>query len=164
MVQTRDRKTIIRSKPVETIESAANRLLGIRDNVRQSQKKQAELIKTRSKKYLPEVNIDDFVALPIPDVDKGLTEAPNLICRIIDVDYKFSLYELACQVGVFSDLFSRNAFDLVQNCQVELEIRTDKLLKSVKQPVNEMSIGGDQGIVRCNFTSQCIKNRCGCRK
>ncbi|RNA03959.1 hypothetical protein BpHYR1_038582 [Brachionus plicatilis] len=107
MVQTRDRKTIIRS-----------------------------------------INIDDFVALPIPDVDKGPTEAPNLICRIIDVDYKFSLYELACQVGVFSELFSRNAFDLVQNCQVELEIRTDKLLKSVKQPVNEMSIGGDQGILR----------------
>ncbi|RNA20505.1 hypothetical protein BpHYR1_043946 [Brachionus plicatilis] len=32
-----------------------------------------------------------------------------------------TLNELACQVGVFSDLFSRNAFDLVQNCQVELK-------------------------------------------
>ncbi|RNA35191.1 hypothetical protein BpHYR1_012408 [Brachionus plicatilis] len=61
-----------------------------------------------------------------------------------------------------------HAFDLVQtcfkpqvssqlkNCQIELEIRTDKSIKSVRQTVNEMSIG--------NCTSQCITNRCGCRK
>ncbi|RNA38370.1 hypothetical protein BpHYR1_035460 [Brachionus plicatilis] len=61
-----------------------------------------------------------------------------------------------CQVGVFSDLFSRNAFDLVQNYQVELEIRTDNSIKNVRQVVNEMSIGGGQGMVRCDCTFQCI--------
>ncbi|RNA34461.1 hypothetical protein BpHYR1_021530 [Brachionus plicatilis] len=55
---------------------------------------------------------------------------------------------LHCQVGEFSDLFSSNAFDLVQNCQVELEIRTDKAIKSVRQAVNEMSFSGGQGMVR----------------
>ncbi|RNA42072.1 KRAB-A domain-containing 2-like [Brachionus plicatilis] len=126
----------------------------IRENVRQGQKKQAEVMQTRR----------DFVTLPIPDVDKGLTEAPNLICRIIDIEYQFSLYELACEVGVFSDLFSRNAFDLVQNCHIEIEIRTDKPIKSVRQAVNELSIGGGQGMVKCNCTSQCLTNRCGCLK
>lgn len=121
-------------------------------------------MRTRSKRYLPEVNIGNFVSLPIPDVDRGLTEASNIICRVIDIDYDFSLYELACEVGVFSDLFSRNAFDLLQNCQVEVSIRTDKTIKSIRQAVNEMSIGGGQGMVKCNCTSQCMTNRCGCRK
>ena len=58
-------------------------------------------MRTRSKRYLPEVNIGNFVTLPIPEVDKGLTEASNIICRVIDIDYKFSLYELACEVGFF---------------------------------------------------------------
>ncbi|RNA17067.1 hypothetical protein BpHYR1_036874 [Brachionus plicatilis] len=44
-------------------------------------------------------------------------------------------------------LFFRNAFDLVQNCQVEQEIKTDKSIKSVRQTVNEMSIGGGQGML-----------------
>jgi hypothetical protein len=56
-------------EPIESIITAANRLLGIRDNVRIGQKKQAEVMQTRSKRYLPEVNIGDFVTLPIPEVD-----------------------------------------------------------------------------------------------
>ncbi|RNA14505.1 hypothetical protein BpHYR1_013186, partial [Brachionus plicatilis] len=51
-----------------------------------------------------------------------------------NIKKKQTFYELACQVCVFSDLFSRN------------------------------EIGGGQGIVRCNCRSQCITNRCGCRK
>ncbi|RNA32305.1 hypothetical protein BpHYR1_008625 [Brachionus plicatilis] len=44
------------------------------------------------------------------------------IYRCISNQKKQTFYELACQVCVFSYLFSRNAFDLVKNCQVELEI------------------------------------------
>ncbi|RMZ97236.1 hypothetical protein BpHYR1_038514 [Brachionus plicatilis] len=47
----------------------------------------------------------------------------------------------------FRTYFSVTLFDLVQNCQVELEIRTDKSIKSVRQAVNEMSIGGGQGML-----------------
>ena len=48
-------------QPIQDIDKAANDLLGIRLNVRQNQEKQAETMRTRSKKYLPEVNIGDFV-------------------------------------------------------------------------------------------------------
>lgn len=51
--------------PIESINQAANELLGIRESVRQNQHKQAEKMRTRSKKYLPEVNIGDYVLLPI---------------------------------------------------------------------------------------------------
>ncbi|RNA04517.1 hypothetical protein BpHYR1_003429 [Brachionus plicatilis] len=66
---------------------------------------------------------------------------------MINFDKTFDIYLCnPCQVSVFSDMFSRNAFDLVQNYQVELEIRTDNSIKSVRQAVNEMSIGGNQGM------------------
>ncbi|RNA02285.1 hypothetical protein BpHYR1_053842 [Brachionus plicatilis] len=41
---------------------------------------------------------------------------------------------------------------------------TDKSINSVRQAINEMSIGGGQGMVRCTCKSQCIANRCSCRK
>ena len=71
---------------------------------------------------MPEVNIGDFVVLPIPDVDKGLTEAPNLICRIVDIDYVKIMHELATKAGVLNTMFARNCFDLVEAllCQVFL--------------------------------------------
>jgi hypothetical protein len=112
-------------------------------------------MRTRSKKYLPEVNIGDFVLLPIPDVDKGLTESPNLICRVVDIDYTHSLYELACEAGVFSDMFARNSFDLVKDANIDINIITETSVKSIRQAVNVLSIGGGQGIVT---------NRCSCKK
>ncbi|CAF0762947.1 unnamed protein product [Brachionus calyciflorus] len=125
--------------------AAANRLLGIRESVRLNQRKQAE--KMRSKKYLPEVNIGDFVLVPIPEEDQGLTEAPHLVCRVVDVDYINNLYELVCEAGVLVDLFSRNIFDLVPNCTLKLEFRTDKQVKGIRQTDNESSLGGGQGML-----------------
>ncbi|CAF1013044.1 unnamed protein product [Brachionus calyciflorus] len=150
--------------PIDSIDKAANELLGIRESVRENQEKQAESMRTRSKKYLPEANIGDYVLLPIPDVDKGLTEAPNLICRIIDIEYERSLYELACEVGVFTEMFARNCFDLVKDSNILLNIRTDKTVKGVRAAVTELSIGGGQGMIKCNCTSQCSTNRCSCKK
>jgi hypothetical protein len=115
-------------------------------------------MKTRSKKYIPEVNIGDFVILPILDVDKGLTEAPNLIYRIVNIDNDKSLYELACEAGVLNTLFARNSFDLVKDCSLNLPIKLDKAL-SVRQVVNELSIGGGQVMVKCNCTGQCLTCR-----
>jgi hypothetical protein len=151
-------------QPIQDIEQAANDLLGIRLNVRQNQEKQAETMRTRSKKYLPEVNIGDFVLLPIPDVDKGLTESQNLICRVVDIDYTPSLYELACEAGVFSEMFARNSFDLVKDANIDINIITETSVKSIRQAVNVLPIGGGQGMIKCNCTSSCVTNRCSCKK
>ncbi|CAF0900363.1 unnamed protein product [Brachionus calyciflorus] len=122
------------------------------------------MMRTRSKKYLPDVNIGDFVLLPIPDVDKGLTESPNLICPVIHNDCTHILYELACEVGVFTEMFAGNSFDLVKDANLELNIRSDISVKGIRQAVNELSIGGGQGMVKCNCTGQCMTNRCTCKK
>lgn len=58
------------------------------------------------------MSIGDYVTLPIPKVDRGLSEPPNLICRIVAIDFN----ELACEADVLDTLFSRNTFDLVKDC------------------------------------------------
>ena len=54
----------------------ADTLLG--ETVRKGQKKQAERMQLRSKKFFPEVMISDFAILPVPDVDRGLSDLPYL--------------------------------------------------------------------------------------
>ncbi|RNA38810.1 KRAB-A domain-containing 2-like [Brachionus plicatilis] len=143
-------------QPIAEIMRKADTLLGIRNTVFKQRR-------TRSKRYVPEVSTGDYVALPIPDVDRGLCEARNLICRIVDIDYDKSLYELACEAAVLDTMFARNSFDLVKDCSVEVEVRLDKKL-SVRQAVKEQSIGGGQGILKCNCTEGCLTNRCSCKK
>jgi len=89
----------------------ADALLGIRESVRVAQRKQADRMETRSKKFMPEVEIGDFVILPVPDVDRGPSDPPNLACRIVDINYETRMHELACQAGVLKDMYTRNAFD-----------------------------------------------------
>jgi hypothetical protein len=62
-------------------------------------------MRTRSKKYLPEVNVGAFVALPISDVDKGLTEAPNFICRVVDINFEPSFMSLLMKLEFFPICF-----------------------------------------------------------
>ena len=71
--------------------------MGIREEVRKGQAAQAKVMSTRSSKVLPEVFIGDYVALPIPEVDRSAASAPNLICRIVDIDYSDNLFELDLQ-------------------------------------------------------------------
>ena len=48
-------------------------MLNIRSGVRQGLLKQAVVMMTRSKNFMPEVEIRDYVIVPVPDVDRNLT-------------------------------------------------------------------------------------------
>ncbi|CAF0710231.1 unnamed protein product [Brachionus calyciflorus] len=104
----------------------------------------------------------------IPYVDLGLNIYVILILfkvrhLIWNIDHEKSLYELACEAGVLDTLFARNSFDLVKNCSFEFEIKLTRKL-SVRQAVREISIGGGQGMSKCNCTGGCLTNRCSCKK
>ena len=87
------------------VEANANVLLGIREAVIAGQAKQASKRITRRNKYLEAVEIGDYVALSIPDSDRSVASAPNILCRIVDIDQN-NRQELACRAGVL--LFARN--------------------------------------------------------
>lgn len=40
-----------------------------------------------SKKYIPEAEVGSYVKLHVPGVDRELTYAPYIICRVVDHDY-----------------------------------------------------------------------------
>ena len=145
------------------VEANANALMGIREAVRVGQAAQAEKMLTRSKKYLGPVEIGDFVNLPIPEVDRSLSSAPNLICRIVDIDYNHNVHELACEAGVLNVLFARNCFDKLDSTNLNVQVKMDKKV-SVREAAGLVDIGGGQGMRKCNCTANCLKNSCTCKK
>ena len=50
--------------------------------------------------------------LPVTDVDRGLTDPPNLDCSILDIDFKTNMHELACEAGVLGTMYAHYFFDL----------------------------------------------------
>ncbi len=104
-------------------------------------------MQTRSNKFMSVFQIGDYVTLPIPDVYRGLTDPPNLICRIVDIDYNRSLHEHVCEAGVLNNMLARNCFDLViVDTEFNLDFNLSKSL-SVREAVDALSIGGGKGMV-----------------
>ena len=121
----------------------------VMNSVTNGQAKQAKMMLTRSGKYLGECEIGDYVTLPIPQVDRSISSAPNLICRIVDIDYRYSMYELACEAGVLNILFARNCFEKLESKVLDVKISLEKAL-SVREAASAVDIGGGQGMVKCN--------------
>ncbi len=99
--------------------------------------------------------------MPVPDVDRGPSDPPNLACRVVDINYDTMMHELACQAGVLKDMFARNAFDKLDG-SVD-GIWTD-VATNVREAVAVLSIGGGKGMLKCNCTATCANNRCSCKK
>jgi hypothetical protein len=145
------------------VENNINRLIGIRNEVAINQSEQAERMKSRSVAYLPEVNIGDFVALSVPPVDRGLSDPPNIICRVVDIDFTHDLYELVSEGGVINIMLARNTFEKLKSNHFDLHFVLDKSL-SIRQAVNQISIGGGQGVLRCDCKGNCSRKICKCFK
>ena len=47
---------------------------------------------TRIRKFIPDVSIGNYVVLLTPDVDRGPTGPPNIICRIVDIIWDTQVY------------------------------------------------------------------------
>ena len=138
------------------VAAAADTLLGIRDQVRAGQEHQAEMMLLRCSKYFPPVEIGDFVRLPLPTVDRGVSDPPNLICRIVDHDVEYDVYELCCKVGVLEDLYARNAFDKIESSTgLDVDMVLDQTVK-LREAIKHTSVAGGQGMLLCN----CKKGTC----
>ena len=144
------------------VEAAANLIIGLRETVTEGQAKQAEKMLMRSQKVLAEVSIGDYVTLPIPDVDRSVSSAPNLICRIVDIICDKGLHEFACEAGVLSILFARNCFEKLKSSELDVVIKCDKKV-SVREVASVIDIGGGQGLLKCQCTLECLTGRCKCK-
>ena len=153
--------TEITGEASETFDVASNRLLGIRSDIHTNLTKQGEKMVEKSKKYFPQCNIGDIVCLPIPAVDRGPSEPTNLLCKVLSIN-DHNLHELACEAGTLNVKFARNAFDIAKG-KFEITHKEDTMV-SVRKAVSELSLGGGQGMVKCNCTAGCKNKRCSCRQ
>ena len=71
------------------------------------------------------------------------------------------IYQLGCAAGVLETLYARSAFTKL-NGIFEFEIPETKI--GLRAAVSKLSVGGGQGMVKCNCLGYCDSNRCNCKK
>jgi hypothetical protein len=98
------RKGFWTNKPVtETLETETEiikrvtRIREKRKNTDEQLERQAKQTLTNAERLFGHAQIDDCVALFTCELDRGLSDAPNILCRVYDK--KESNYQLACEAG-----------------------------------------------------------------
>lgn len=69
-----------------------------RSDVRKRIKVATNKMVETTQKALPELQEEDNVLLPIPKMDRGPADPPNLLCQI--VDSRNGVFQVACEKGV----------------------------------------------------------------
>ena len=117
-----------------------------------------------SLRYATFDEVGDTVLVPIPDLDRGRCEYPNLKGIILEMHPNGSMWKIGCKSGVLDQWYSRNQFQPtlekfmnVEDVDIEKEV-------SLRAAARAESIGGGQGYFLCNCTGNCKTKRCKCYK
>ena len=139
-------------------------IIAQRQGAKRKQQDQADKMLERSTKRFKEAQVGDTVLVPIPDLDRGRCEYPNLKAIILEMHPNGSMWRLGCKSGVLDQWYSRNQFQPtlekfmnVEDVDIEKEV-------SLRAAARAESIGGGQGYFRCNCTGNCKTKRCKCYK
>ena len=122
---------------------------------------QAKRMLRRSDANFPHPSIGDTVRIPVPDVDRGKTDARSILACVMEVT-KDNLYRLGTSNGVLNCLYARSQFVLCHEKFVQMEgVPTTSI--SLRTAASSQALSGGQGFV----TTKCStgkKTRCMCRK
>ena len=131
---------------------------------KRKQQDQADKMLERSAKRFKPAEINDTVLVPIPDVDRGRCDFPNIKAVVVEKHKDGHLWKLGTKSGVLDQWYSRNQFQptLEKFLSIE-EIPMDKEI-SLRAAARSESVTGGQGYARCNCTGDCKTKRCKCFK
>ena len=79
----------------------------------------------------------------VSEFDRGLADAPHLICKIIDSKDDGVSFQLACEAGILDRYVARNGFQ-VESKDLVFPVNRDKMV-SVRAAVTELSVCTGQG-------------------
>ena len=103
--------------------------------------------------------VKKIILVPIPDVDRGRCEYPNLKAIVLESHPEGHLWKLGCKTGVLDQWYSRNQFQptlekfmSVSDVSLETEV-------SLRTAAKQESMGGGQGYFKCNCTGNCQTKR-----
>ena len=115
----------------------------------------------RSVKLFKPAHIGDTVMVPVPLVDCGRAEMPNVKAVVISV-HNGVLYKLGTKHGLLNQFYTRNQFSpCVEQFMTNAEVLRGKTI-SLHEVAHLDSIGPGQGFAKCNFTKKCNSGRCRC--
>ena len=134
-----------------------------RAGAKHKQKENAnKMLKESNKRFKP-AELGDTVMIPIPDVDKGKIDQPNIPAVVISKDDHTGLFTLGTRHGRLDSQFSRNQFDPVG----EQFINSSDVPNSeigVREAARLQSRNGGQGVFKCICTTKCLTKKCKCKK
>ena len=135
-------------------------IIAQRQGAKRKQQDQAEKMLERSAKRFKEAQVGDTVLVPIPDLDRGRCEYPNLKGIILEMHPNGSMWKIGCKSGVLDQWYSRNQFQ--PTLEKFMNVEDVDIEKEVS--IRAESIGGGQGCFLCNCTGNCKTKRCKCYK
>ena len=107
----------------------------------------------------------DNVILPISSVDRGRTDARNIIGVVTDIS-ESGMYSIAVKAGLLNTKYTRNQFDLCATALYTVNDMNTENDVSLRTAVQYESNCGGQGFKKCNCagSKRCQTNRCQCYK
>ena len=144
------------------------RICKARKEVKVGQEKSVKKMLKKNKKLINSFNVGDLVLFRTDDVDRGMADAQNILCVIIDK--KNDLFQLGSRAGVLDSYVACNSIEktnLVTEFNEEFIPKKktgEYVFVSSREAVRILSIGHGQGFLKCACTGDCATNRCSCRK
>lgn len=133
------------------------------ESASQHQQKQAEKMKTRSSQRLGTAEVGTTVMVPIPYVDRGRAEFPNIKAVVLEVN-NYGLYKLGTKHGVLHPMYARNQFTVCAEKFLSIEEVPREKTVSLRQVAKADSMGTGQGFKHCSCKKECDSARCACFK
>ncbi|CAM4741905.1 unnamed protein product [Rotaria magnacalcarata] len=136
----------------ELLSNRAKRTNDIRETARQAKRHK-----------LADLNVGDNVLIPVPDVDRGPTDARNVFAVVMEI--KDDKYKLGVEQGIINGYYSFHQISTATETPTILVENVDQgIKKSLREVVKLQSITGGQGMLKCSCKGGCATSRCKCKQ
>ncbi|CAF1272724.1 unnamed protein product [Didymodactylos carnosus] len=119
--------------------------------------------RTNEFQKLANLNVGDNVLVSVPDVDRGPTDARNILAVIMEV--KHDKYKLGTENGVLLDYYSSHQVSKAPGLPTLFtqDITKDEP-KSLREIARLQSVTGGQGMLKCDCKGGCKTKICKCKQ
>ena len=127
------------------------------------QQKQAQKMIDNSVKRFQPAKVGETVMVPVPLVDRGRAEFPNVKAVVFQA-LDNGTYKLGTKHGLLKQVYTRNQFTPCLEKFLSLDDVVQEREVSLREVAIAESMGQGQGFAKCSCTKSCMTRRCKCLK
>ena len=132
-----------------------------RTRARTGLNKQADNMLAKNKKVTNSFKVGNMVLLATDGVDRGASDAPNLLCIILEK--KDISFKLGCIAGTLDRMFAFNQLQATNYVGTFKREDIPDVTLSVREAIRVVSVGSGQGVLKCSCKAGKCTN-CSCFK